>query len=127
MFSSCVFSSLSTAVPNVGCLALGSNFLPTPPFYATLVRVSSLSFFFFFQEGRQGSPKMMSIGLHCRLVGRPGRTAALSKFLDYLKSKGEEVWVCKREDIARHWHATHPPQAAGTGGELPPATRVSTL
>ena len=43
---------------------------------------------------------MMSIGLHCRLVGRPGRAAALSKFLDYVKSKGDEVWVCRREDLS---------------------------
>lgn len=59
---------------------------------------------------------MMSIGLHCRLVGRPGRAAALSKFLDYLKGKGDEVWVCKREDIARHWHATHPPPPVPKSG-----------
>lgn len=57
---------------------------------------------------------MMSIGLHCRLVGRPGRAAALSRFLDYLKSKGDEVWVCKREEIARHWYKEHPPGVAGS-------------
>ncbi|CAN0290162.1 unnamed protein product [Ectocarpus fasciculatus] len=71
---------------------------------------------FLLEEGRHGAPKMMSIGLHCRLVGRPGRAAALSRFLDYLKGKGEEVWVCRREDIARHWHAHHPPPPAPQSG-----------
>lgn len=54
------------------------------------------------------SPKMMSVGLHCRIAGRPGRTAGLIKFLDYIKSK-EQVWIARRIDIARHWHANHPP------------------
>ena len=53
------------------------------------------------------APKMLSIGLHCRLVGRPGRMAALEQFLDYLRSH-ELVWICRRIDIARHWIATHP-------------------
>jgi len=51
-------------------------------------------------------PKMMSIGLHCRLVGRPGRIAGLARFLDHVR-RHEDVWVCRRADIARHWHATH--------------------
>ncbi len=49
------------------------------------------------------APKMMSVGLHCRLSGRPGRAAALARFLDYVQSK-ERVWLCRRVDIARHWH-----------------------
>ncbi|MEM6449949.1 MAG: allantoinase PuuE [Cyanobacteria bacterium P01_D01_bin.105] len=53
-------------------------------------------------------PKMMSVGLHCRLSGRPGRAAALAKFLDYVKSH-ENVWICRRIDIARHWHEQHKP------------------
>ena len=52
-------------------------------------------------------PKMMSIGLHCRIVGRPGRAAALARFLDYVKSH-DQVWVCKREEIAEHWIENHP-------------------
>jgi len=58
---------------------------------------------------REGAhhPKMMSIGLHARLAGRPGRAAALERFLDYLTTF-EDVWVCRRVDIARHWIATHP-------------------
>jgi putative urate catabolism protein len=61
-----------------------------------------------YQEGREGSPKMLSIGLHCRLVGRPGRAAALARFVDYVLGH-EKVWVPKRIDIARHWHEHHHP------------------
>ena len=53
------------------------------------------------------APKMLSIGLHCRLIGRPGRFAALQRLLDYLQAKGD-VWVCRRVDIAKHWVNTHP-------------------
>ncbi|MGD1066021.1 MAG: allantoinase PuuE [Vulcanimicrobiaceae bacterium] len=59
------------------------------------------------REGKT-SPKMMSVGLHTRLVGRPGRAAALERFLDYVLSFGDAVWVTRRVDIARHWIATHP-------------------
>ena len=52
-------------------------------------------------------PKMMSVGMHCRLLGRPGRIAALQRFLDYI-AKFDRVWVCRRVDLARHWKATHP-------------------
>jgi allantoinase len=52
-------------------------------------------------------PKMLSIGLHCRLVGRPARLAALARFLDYVQSH-HQVWITRRIDIARHWQATHP-------------------
>jgi len=61
-----------------------------------------------YAEG-QDAPKMLSIGLHCRLVGRPGRTAALARFLDHVQQH-EKVWVCRRVDIARHWHTHHPPR-----------------
>jgi len=53
------------------------------------------------------APKMMSIGMHCRLLGRPGRIGALRRFLDHVQSH-ERVWICRRIDIARHWKATHP-------------------
>jgi len=53
--------------------------------------------------------RMMSVGLHCRLVGRPGRAAALARFLDYVASF-DDVWVARRIDIARHWRARHPLQ-----------------
>jgi len=61
-----------------------------------------------YEEGAK-SPKMMSIGLHCRLVGRPGRFASLKRFLDYVL-KHDKTWVCRRIDIARHWHQRHPYQ-----------------
>ena len=53
------------------------------------------------------APKMMSIGLHCRLAGKPGRAAALARFMDHVLAR-PDVWVCRRIDIARHWHARHP-------------------
>ncbi len=59
-----------------------------------------------YAEGER-TPRMMSVGLHCRLAGRPGRIAALTKILDYILSF-DDVWVCRREDIARHWHDVHP-------------------
>ena len=62
-------------------------------------------------EGEEGAPKMMSIGLHCRLVGRPGRAAALARFLDYVRSH-KDTWVARRIDIARHWHDNHPASEA---------------
>jgi len=55
--------------------------------------------------------RMMSIGLHCRLAGRPGRAAALGRFLDYV-AVHDDVWVATRLDIAKHWRASHPPEAA---------------
>jgi chitin deacetylase len=59
-------------------------------------------------EGRAGAPRMMSVGLHCRLAGRPGRAAALARFLDHAAAH-DGVWFARRIDIARHWRATHPP------------------
>jgi allantoinase len=53
------------------------------------------------------APKMLSIGLHCRLIGRPGRVAALERFIDYVRQH-ERVWICRRVDVARHWIKTHP-------------------
>jgi putative urate catabolism protein len=64
------------------------------------------SFDALYAEGAQ-APKMMSIGLHCRLVGRPGRIVALQRFLDHVE-KHDRVWVCRRIDIARHWKTVHP-------------------
>ncbi|ASI90709.1 MULTISPECIES: allantoinase PuuE [Vibrio] len=61
-----------------------------------------------YEEG-ETAPKMMSVGLHCRLIGRPGRIASLKRFLDYV-SQHEDVWLCRRIDIAKHWHEHHPYQ-----------------
>ena len=55
------------------------------------------------------APKMMTVGLHCRLAGRPGRAAGLLRFLDHVQSH-QQVWIPRRIDIARHWHENHPPQ-----------------
>ncbi|MDC3391019.1 allantoinase PuuE [Candidatus Pelagibacter sp.] len=59
------------------------------------------SFDALYEEGKT-NPKMMSVGLHCRLIGRPGRIQSLKKFLDYVL-KFEDIWICKRIDIAKHW------------------------
>jgi putative urate catabolism protein len=59
-----------------------------------------------YAEGER-APKMMSVGLHCRLAGRPGRAASLARFLDYVQSH-DRVWTCRRIDIARHWMEHHP-------------------
>jgi peptidoglycan/xylan/chitin deacetylase (PgdA/CDA1 family) len=63
-----------------------------------------------YAEGDPGgldAPKMMSIGLHARIVGRPGRARALARFLDYVQRQ-PDVWMARRIDIARHWLAVHP-------------------
>jgi allantoinase len=58
-------------------------------------------------------PKMMNVGLHCRMIGHPGRAKALEQFLDHIEGF-DGVWVCRREEIARHWMAVHPHQQPGT-------------
>ncbi|MBF6132567.1 allantoinase PuuE [Nocardia otitidiscaviarum] len=62
-----------------------------------------------YAEGMAGAPKMLSVGLHCRLAGRPARAAALERFLDYVQSH-EKVWLARRIDIAEHWRTVHPPR-----------------
>lgn len=59
-----------------------------------------------YEEG-ESQPKMMSVGLHCRIAGKPGRFQALKQFVEYAKSK-QQVWFCRRADIAQHWHKHHP-------------------
>jgi putative urate catabolism protein len=68
------------------------------------------SFDYLYAEGEH-APKMMSVGLHCRLVGRPGRAASLARFLDYIAAR-DRVWIATRLDIARHWHREHRTLAA---------------
>ncbi len=65
-----------------------------------------------YAEGAE-QPKMLSVGLHCRLIGRPGRFAGLLRFLDHV-ARHDKVWVCRRIDIARHWKATYPAPVAST-------------
>jgi len=59
-----------------------------------------------YAEGEE-TPKMLTIGMHCRMLGRPGRFRALQRFLDYIESH-DDVWVARRVDIARHWAKEHP-------------------
>lgn len=63
-----------------------------------------------YEEGKKGRPTMMSVGLHCRLIGRPGRVASLQRFIDYVQAH-EKVWLARRIDIARHWMEHHPYEA----------------
>lgn len=67
-----------------------------------------------YEEGAT-APKMMSVGLHCRLAGRPGRAAGLARFLDHV-ARHENVWLARRVDIARHWIERFPPPAGAVGG-----------
>ena len=64
------------------------------------------SFDALYAEG-ETAPKMMSVGMHCRLLGRPGRIVALQRFLDHVQ-RHERVWICRRIDLARHWKTAHP-------------------
>jgi OHCU decarboxylase len=64
-----------------------------------------------YDEGRAGRGGMMSIGLHCRLIGRPGRAAALQRFIHYIMGH-DRVWIARRIDIARHWRQVHPYEAS---------------
>lgn len=84
-------------------------------------------------EGRAGQPKMMSVGLHCRL-SRPARASAIAEFVDYAKSYGREVWITTRESIANHWYENHLPRGCGSpilsagatstsGPKTPPRTK----
>ena len=71
------------------------------------------SFDTLYAEG-ESAPKMLSIGLHCRLAGRPGRAAAVARFVDYVQSF-DHVWLAHRADIARHWRTHFPPNATSGG------------
>ncbi|MDN5249670.1 MAG: allantoinase PuuE [Alphaproteobacteria bacterium] len=66
------------------------------------------TFDYLYEEGKNGFAKMMSIGLHGRLAGQPGRAMGLHRFMEYIKSK-DDVWVCKRIEIAEHWKKNFPP------------------
>ncbi len=75
------------------------------------------SFDALYSEGRSGRPGMLSIGLHCRLVGRPGRVKALQRFIDYAVNH-DGVWFPRRIDIAEHWAKTHPPMQRSRPSEM---------
>lgn len=82
--------------------ALPQGYSDGEPFY----RYLRDAFDVLYAEGEE-RPAMMNIGLHCRLVGRPGRFRALQRFFDHIEQH-DRVWVCRRVDIARHWIARHP-------------------
>jgi putative urate catabolism protein len=89
--------------------ALPQGFSHADPFFQYLKD----SFDALYAEGNPAGldrPKMMSIGMHCRLLGRPGRITALQRFLDHI-AQHDHVWVARRIDIARHWHQHHPAPA----------------
>ncbi len=83
------------------------------------------SFDALYEEGETGAPKMLSIGLHCRLIGRPGRVVALKRFLDYA-SGFSDVWFATRQQIAQHWAERHPPHAAPKPSEMDQSEFVAT-
>ena len=85
-----------------------NGFVTGDDFYRYLVE----TFEQLYEEGA-AAPRLMSVGLHCRIVGRPGRARALARFLDHVAGF-PDVWITTRAEIARHWSQTHPPQ-----GELP--------
>jgi OHCU decarboxylase len=76
-----------------------------------------------YAEGETSPPKIMSVGLHCRLAGRPGRAAALARFLDYVAGR-DRVWFARRVDIARHWIRHHPPRNGYSPSAMPHALFV---
>jgi OHCU decarboxylase len=83
------------------------------------------SFDALYEEGCEGVPKMLSIGLHCRLIGRPGRIQSLKRFMEYAQSHAD-VWFAKRIEIAEHWHENHPaPQVVETPSTMSKTDFVS--
>lgn len=70
-----------------------------------------------YAEGAAGAPKMLSIGLHCRIIGRPSRAAALARVLAYMRGH-PDVWFATRQQIADHWAATHPPRSGPRPSEM---------
>ena len=76
------------------------------------------SFDYLYAEGVEGSPKMLSIGLHCRIIGRPGRAAALKRALDYMAGHNG-VWFATRQQIAQHWAKEHPAPTHARPSEMP--------
>lgn len=84
---------------------MGNNWSSPDDFYNYLVA----AFDELYAEGADGTPKMMSVGLHARISGRPGRVGAVRRFAEYVRGKGNNnVWVATREEIARHWMSVHP-------------------
>jgi peptidoglycan/xylan/chitin deacetylase (PgdA/CDA1 family) len=83
----------------------GTGFADPDGFYSHIKN----AFDTLYEEGEEGTPKMMTVGLHCRIIGRPGRFKALKDFVDYI-SKKEGVWVATRTDIAESFREQYPYQ-----------------
>jgi hypothetical protein len=81
--------------------------------FLTLDYIRSLCFRYLIEEGKAGMPKMMTVGLHCRLA-QPGRTSGLAEFIDYAKKYHKDVWFCTREEIADFWYENHYPVGGGS-------------
>ena len=105
-------SSSPTASSPTTCASRRGRFTTSEDYFTYLKD----TFDVLYAEGAAGSPKMFSVGLHCRLVGRPGRIAGLARFIDYVL-KHDRVWTPTRLDIARHWRARHPAPAAGAAAD----------
>jgi len=90
-----------TLVNNDARYLMPQGFASGEDFFRTLADAFDL----LWQEGEQ-TPKMMSVGLHARISGHPARAMALARFLDYVRGR-DAVWICRREEIARHWIAEH--------------------
>jgi peptidoglycan/xylan/chitin deacetylase (PgdA/CDA1 family) len=71
----------------------------------TSINIGEIALIASIKKANTAPPRLMSVGLHCRLAGRPGRALGLTTFINYVQSK-EKVWIAKRIDIARHWHKT---------------------
>ncbi|MEN6670580.1 allantoinase PuuE [Psychrobacter sp. B38] len=84
------------------------GFTHAEPFYQYLKD----SFDTLYEEGAE-TPKMLTIGLHCRIIGRAGRIKALKQFLHYITNK-PDVWICRRDEIAKHWYENHPATSDNT-------------
>jgi OHCU decarboxylase len=82
------------------------------------------SFDTLYAEGAAGAPKMMSVGLHCRLIGRPGRVRALQRFLEHVRGH-PDVWFATRLQIAEHWAQLHPPQTRARPSQMERAAFVA--
>jgi putative urate catabolism protein len=77
------------------------------------------AFDWLYRQGVEGRPRMMTVSLHGRIIGRPGRIGALARLLDHMQ-RHDAVWLCSRADIARHWIAQHPATAVSNPSELHP-------
>ncbi|MBS0419584.1 MAG: polysaccharide deacetylase family protein [Proteobacteria bacterium] len=96
-------------------LQRGGDFVTGEDFF----RYCADAFNWLYRRGGEGSPRMMSVSLHGRIIGRPGRIGALERLLDHIQ-RHDAVWMCDRQSIARHWRAVHPAAATPHAAALAP-------